>query len=182
MLYIHIKKGEIWRYFPLYDAEINLPPLSHINPTPPPTLQNTILPHFMLYFIFLLPININHHKGLMFSSILWQNDRKSNALLRFETSSLPSYSTSGNIGHGFISSFSTTEDCVLFQLLCFRCTFTVFSRTLLPFGALLSPYSSVEMPWQHCGADFILRDHKLNSRNTLYRRLFSAMQIHFARG
>lgn len=35
---------------------------------------------------------------------------------------------------------------------------------------------------QHCGAYFILRDHKLNSRNTLYRHLFSAMQIIVAGG
>lgn len=34
MLYIHIKKGKIWWYFPLYDAEINLSPYSHINLTP----------------------------------------------------------------------------------------------------------------------------------------------------
>lgn len=53
----------------------------------------------------------------------------------------------------------------------------------LPFGAVFSPLITwVEMPWQHCGAHFILRDRKLNSRNTLYRHLFSAMQIIFAGG
>lgn len=56
----------------------------------------------------------------------------------------------------------------------------VISRTLVPFGA--SSFILSFAPWQHCGGDFILRDRKLNSRNTLYRRLFSAMQIHFARG
>ena len=51
----------------------------------------------------------------------------------------------------------------------------------LSFGAV-GAYPPVEMPCQHCGGYFILGDRKLNSRNTLYRSLFSSMQIIFAGG
>lgn len=74
--------GKIWRYFSLYDAKINLSTYSRINLHPGFTKYCFI--SLCAIFYFLLPINTNHHKGLMFSSILLQNDHKSNVLLKPE--------------------------------------------------------------------------------------------------
>lgn len=78
MLYIHIKREKYGRYSCLYDAEINLSAWLGVN----------LLPAFAKYcftlcytiFYLLLAINIKQHKGVMFSSILLQNDNKFAAL------------------------------------------------------------------------------------------------------
>lgn len=78
MLYIHIKRKKYGRYSCLYDAEINLSAWLGVN----------LLPAFAKYcftlrytiFYLLLAINIKQHKGVMFSSILLQNDNKFAAL------------------------------------------------------------------------------------------------------
>lgn len=210
MLYIHIKKrgGEkIWWYFLLYDAEINLSPHPSINLTPRFEKYRFTLLYTIFYLFFLLPININHHKGLMFSSILLQNDHKSNALLKFwshfsppllnqwthQTEALFYQAIPLTTVDALLSCCSRSHSVpALFSLDYYFGALSLTSSSssslrsavlILPFGAVSSPpYTSVEMPWQHCGGYFILRDYKLNSRNTLYRCLFSGMQINFARG
>lgn len=74
MLYIHIKRKKYGSYSHLYDVEINLSAWPGVNLRP--AFAKYCFTRLYTIFYLLLAINIKQHKGVMFSSILLQNDNK----------------------------------------------------------------------------------------------------------